>query len=151
MHATIPSHLYLLYHTFTTRLALIISRNVSPQRPNQCPALKNGVVYNPFSTVFRRYRCQQCHNYDMCQTCFWSGGTTHGHDHTKHYVEEYCIVVSGAWGNGCIEVWIRSGSMEIRSGDLGMWGCRRCVHGMCERCRWLQWGMKIWNHEVIEN
>lgn len=35
-----------------------------------------------------RYRCQRCHNYIMCQDCFWVGRTT-GEHKNDHEVKEY--------------------------------------------------------------
>ena len=79
-----------------------------------------------------RYRCQQCHNYDMCQSCFWSGGTTHGHDRTKHYMEEYCVVVGlGEWGIG---VW-QNGVLGYER--MGCWGMAK-------------WGVGVWQNGVLK-
>lgn len=36
-----------------------------------------------------RYRCQRCHNYIMCQDCFWIGRFT-GEHKDDHEVKEYC-------------------------------------------------------------
>ena len=35
------------------------------------------------------YRCLRCFNYDLCQTCFFTGDHTKNHD-GSHPIEEYC-------------------------------------------------------------
>ncbi|XP_030761234.1 dystrophin-like [Sitophilus oryzae] len=40
-----------------------------------------------------RYRCLKCFNFDMCQTCFFSGKLTKGHKLT-HPMHEYCAATT---------------------------------------------------------
>lgn len=35
-----------------------------------------------------RYRCQQCHNYQLCQECFWKGLASGSHSN-QHQMKEY--------------------------------------------------------------
>ncbi|XP_035386554.1 dystrobrevin alpha isoform X10 [Electrophorus electricus] len=35
-----------------------------------------------------RYRCQQCHNYQLCQDCFWKGHASGSHSN-QHQMKEY--------------------------------------------------------------
>ncbi|XP_066540026.1 dystrobrevin alpha isoform X1 [Hoplias malabaricus] len=35
-----------------------------------------------------RYRCQQCHNYQLCQQCFWKGHASSSHSN-QHQMKEY--------------------------------------------------------------
>ncbi|XP_067840510.1 dystrobrevin beta-like isoform X9 [Heptranchias perlo] len=35
-----------------------------------------------------RYRCQQCHNYQLCQTCFWRGYASGSHSN-QHQMKEH--------------------------------------------------------------
>lgn len=35
-----------------------------------------------------RYRCQQCHNYQLCQTCFWRGHASGPHSN-QHQMKEH--------------------------------------------------------------
>ncbi|XP_036448150.1 dystrobrevin alpha isoform X8 [Colossoma macropomum] len=35
-----------------------------------------------------RYRCQQCHNYQLCQECFWKGHASGSHSN-QHQMKEY--------------------------------------------------------------
>ncbi|XP_062285462.1 dystrobrevin alpha [Scomber scombrus] len=35
-----------------------------------------------------RYRCQQCHNYQLCQDCFWRGHASDSHSN-QHQMKEY--------------------------------------------------------------
>ncbi|KAM6948711.1 dystrobrevin alpha [Aplochiton taeniatus] len=35
-----------------------------------------------------RYRCQQCHNYQLCQDCFWRGRASGSHSN-QHQMKEY--------------------------------------------------------------
>ncbi|XP_058879696.1 dystrobrevin beta isoform X1 [Acipenser ruthenus] len=35
-----------------------------------------------------RYRCQQCHNYQLCQNCFWRGHAS-GHHSNQHQMKEH--------------------------------------------------------------
>ncbi|PKU33920.1 hypothetical protein llap_15776 [Limosa lapponica baueri] len=39
-----------------------------------------------------RYRCQQCHNYQLCQDCFWRGHASGSHSN-QHQMKEYT-----SWG-----------------------------------------------------
>ena len=40
-----------------------------------------------------RYRCQQCHNYQLCQDCFWRGHAGGSHSN-QHQMKEYTSWVS---------------------------------------------------------
>ncbi|KAL4235707.1 hypothetical protein ACF0H5_004100 [Mactra antiquata] len=42
-----------------------------------------------------RYRCQRCHNYQLCQDCFWRGRTSGNHSH-EHQMKEYLSYKSPA-------------------------------------------------------
>ncbi|XP_060598439.1 dystrobrevin beta-like isoform X2 [Ruditapes philippinarum] len=42
-----------------------------------------------------RYRCQRCHNYQLCQDCFWRGRTSGNHSH-DHQMKEYLSYKSPA-------------------------------------------------------
>ncbi|CAG9859500.1 unnamed protein product [Phyllotreta striolata] len=42
-----------------------------------------------YPIVGLRYRCLKCFNFDMCQTCFFSGRLTKGHK-LNHPMHEYC-------------------------------------------------------------
>lgn len=53
-----------------------------------------------------RYRCQQCHNYQLCQDCFWRGHASGSHSN-QHQMKEYTS-------------WVRGGSC-LRRFALG-WG-----------------------------
>lgn len=44
-----------------------------------------------------RYRCQQCHNYQLCQDCFWRGHANGSHSN-QHQMKEYTSWVSGVGG-----------------------------------------------------
>lgn len=35
-----------------------------------------------------RYRCQQCHNYQLCQNCFWRGHASGSHSN-QHQMKEH--------------------------------------------------------------
>lgn len=39
-----------------------------------------------------RYRCQKCHNFQMCQECFWRGRVASSHT-IEHDVKEYTSYV----------------------------------------------------------
>lgn len=45
-----------------------------------------------------RYRCQQCHNYQLCQDCFWRGHAGGSHSN-QHQMKEYTSWVSQGPGN----------------------------------------------------
>lgn len=40
-----------------------------------------------------RYRCQKCHNFQLCQDCFWRGRVSSGHT-LDHEMKEYTAYVS---------------------------------------------------------
>ncbi|XP_052775325.1 dystrobrevin beta-like isoform X2 [Mya arenaria] len=42
-----------------------------------------------------RYRCQRCHNYQLCQDCFWRGRTSGNHS-PDHQMKEYLAYKSPA-------------------------------------------------------
>nr|CAH7713664.1 unnamed protein product [Callosobruchus chinensis] len=46
-----------------------------------------------FPIVGLRYRCLKCFNFDMCQTCFFSGKLTKGHK-LSHPMHEYCAATT---------------------------------------------------------
>lgn len=45
-----------------------------------------------------RYRCQQCHNYQLCQDCFWRGHAGGSHSN-QHQMKEYTSWVRQGPGN----------------------------------------------------
>lgn len=47
-----------------------------------------------------RYRCQQCHNYQLCQDCFWRGHAGGSHSN-QHQMKEYTSWVRRGVGNTC--------------------------------------------------
>ncbi|CAF1575908.1 unnamed protein product [Rotaria magnacalcarata] len=46
-----------------------------------------------YPVIGMRYRCLRCFNYDLCQTCFFTGDHAKKHDGT-HPIEEYCKQVT---------------------------------------------------------
>lgn len=55
--------------------------------------LNIGMEANEFYFLLSRYRSLKHFNYDVCQSCFFSGRTAKGHK--LHYpMVEYCIPVS---------------------------------------------------------
>lgn len=46
-----------------------------------------------YPIIGMRYRCLRCFNYDLCQTCFFTGDHTKNHD-GSHPIEEYCKQVT---------------------------------------------------------
>ncbi|KAK9870702.1 hypothetical protein WA026_008274 [Henosepilachna vigintioctopunctata] len=46
-----------------------------------------------YPIVGLRYRCLKCFNFDMCQTCFFSGRLTKGHK-LSHPMHEYCAATT---------------------------------------------------------
>ena len=54
-----------------------------------------------------RYRCQQCHNYQLCQDCFWRGHAGGSHSN-QHQMKEYTS-------------WVRQGP-----GNTYSWMCECC-------------------------
>ncbi|CAH1966565.1 unnamed protein product [Acanthoscelides obtectus] len=46
-----------------------------------------------FPVIGLRYRCLKCFNFDMCQTCFFSGKLTKGHK-LSHPMHEYCAATT---------------------------------------------------------
>ena len=42
-----------------------------------------------YPVIGMRYRCLRCFNYDLCQTCFFTGDHAKKHD-GSHPIEEYC-------------------------------------------------------------
>lgn len=49
-----------------------------------------------------RYRCQKCHNYQLCQDCFWRGRVSGPHTN-EHEVKEYTTYVSYLmWSQFCL-------------------------------------------------
>ncbi|XP_013919829.1 PREDICTED: dystrobrevin alpha-like [Thamnophis sirtalis] len=72
------------------------------QSAKSCFSQQNGTVIK-FHRVFHpvecsychsesmmgfRYRCQQCHNYQLCQDCFWRGHASGSHSN-QHQMKEY--------------------------------------------------------------
>lgn len=49
-----------------------------------------------------RYRCQQCHNYQLCQDCFWRGHASGSHSN-QHQMKEYTS-------------WVREGEGRAKGG-----------------------------------
>lgn len=49
-----------------------------------------------------RYRCQQCHNYQLCQDCFWRGHAGGSHSN-QHQMKEYTS-------------WVRQGPSVLKVG-----------------------------------
>jgi len=50
----------------------------------------NSIDYEiDFNLYVYRYRCLRCFNYDLCQTCFFTGDHAKKHD-GSHPIEEYC-------------------------------------------------------------
>lgn len=51
-----------------------------------------------------RYRCQQCHNYQLCQNCFWRGHANGPHSN-QHQMKEHSSwvihVYLSCWHNHC--------------------------------------------------
>lgn len=45
-----------------------------------------------------RYRCAKCHNYQLCQDCFWRGRVSGPHTN-DHEVKEYTSYVSIFYSN----------------------------------------------------
>lgn len=54
-----------------------------------------------------RYRCQQCHNYQLCQDCFWRGHAGGSHSN-QHQMKEYTS-------------WVRQGPDNTQ-----IWMCECC-------------------------
>lgn len=52
-------------------------------------------VCKQYPIVGMRYRCLKCFNFDMCQTCFFSGRITKGHK-LSHPMHEYCAATTSA-------------------------------------------------------
>ncbi|CAF4214214.1 unnamed protein product, partial [Adineta steineri] len=46
-----------------------------------------------YPVIGMRYRCLRCFNYDLCQTCFFTGDHAKKHD-GSHPIEEYCKQVT---------------------------------------------------------
>ncbi|CAF0844816.1 unnamed protein product [Rotaria sp. Silwood1] len=46
-----------------------------------------------YPVIGMRYRCLRCFNYDLCQTCFFTGDHAKRHD-GSHPIEEYCKQVT---------------------------------------------------------
>ncbi|XP_048577310.1 dystrophin isoform X2 [Nematostella vectensis] len=47
-------------------------------------------ICKEYPIVGFRFRCLKCFNYDLCQSCFWSGRISHEHRLT-HPVHQYCL------------------------------------------------------------
>ncbi|CAF1203886.1 unnamed protein product [Rotaria sp. Silwood1] len=50
-------------------------------------------VCKAYPVIGMRYRCLRCFNFDLCQTCFFTGDHGQNHDGT-HPIEEYCKQVT---------------------------------------------------------
>ncbi|KAK1337807.1 hypothetical protein QTO34_002442 [Cnephaeus nilssonii] len=69
----------------------------SPAVPGlAAPSASTGEFFHPVECSFChsesmmgfRYRCQQCHNYQLCQDCFWRGHAGGSHSN-QHQMKEY--------------------------------------------------------------
>lgn len=71
----------ILAHTF---VFLFFSSFISPLvfHPVECSYCHSE------SMMGFRYRCQQCHNYQLCQDCFWRGHAGGSHSN-QHQMKEY--------------------------------------------------------------
>lgn len=49
-----------------------------------------------------RYRCQQCHNYQLCQNCFWRGHASGTHSN-QHQMKEH-----SSWVTNCLSLIVYS-------------------------------------------
>lgn len=76
--------------------------------PPPCPSSPPPAVFHPVecsychteSMMGFRYRCQQCHNYQLCQDCFWRGHASGSHSN-QHQMKEYTSWVRrGGGGEG---------------------------------------------------
>lgn len=47
-------------------------------------------ICKEYPIVGFRFRCLKCFNYDLCQSCFWSGRVSHEHRLT-HPMHQYCL------------------------------------------------------------
>lgn len=47
-------------------------------------------ICKEYPIVGFRFRCLKCFNYDLCQSCFWSGRVSHDHRLT-HPMHQYCL------------------------------------------------------------
>lgn len=54
-----------------------------------------------------RYRCQQCHDYQLCQDCFWRGHAGGSHSN-QHQMKEYTS-------------WVRPGRAGGPGTEAGRW------------------------------
>uniref|UniRef100_A0A8B9J458 Dystrobrevin, alpha n=1 Tax=Astyanax mexicanus TaxID=7994 RepID=A0A8B9J458_ASTMX len=61
-----------------------------------------------------RYRCQQCHNYQLCQECFWRGNASGSHSN-QHQMKEYTSWVRERCGCRCVFV---SRSVELHDSPV---------------------------------
>lgn len=73
-----------------------------------------------------RYRCQQCHNYQLCQDCFWRGHASGSHSN-QHQMKEYTS-------------WVREGEGEEERGGLR----EVCLHWTIMQCTsWSLWQFSL--------
>lgn len=77
-----------VFHCFVFWLTISFSRPVF--HPVECSYCHSE------SMMGFRYRCQQCHNYQLCQDCFWRGHASGSHSN-QHQMKEYTS-------------WVREGS-----------------------------------------
>ena len=61
--------------------------HVKPIQSSACG--KNSHKIRMLFTRVCSYRCLRCFNYDLCQTCFFTGDHAKKHD-GSHPIEEYC-------------------------------------------------------------
>lgn len=64
-----------------------------------------------------RYRCQQCHNYQLCQDCFWRGHASGSHSN-QHQMKEYTSWVRKGGKGGGGKGWARGG---VSTPDQSLW------------------------------
>jgi hypothetical protein len=85
-------YIYLLFFFRTFFFQFVMKLNVIHVKriPSSACGKKNTLIYKAKQKIcLNRYRCLRCFNYDLCQTCFFTGDHAKNHDGT-HPIEEYC-------------------------------------------------------------